>query len=132
MDTRIDVLLKPIWFDRIPTAQIGIDGDFKEVLITEPTWFSFSVNKPRGSKITLSVNHYGKTDKDTDTVNNRDTAIVIEEIKLNDINCMNFIWQGLYRPDYPHHYPNKVPGIGKGKNAYEKRRKTCPKALLLH
>lgn len=111
MDTRIDILIKPIWFDRIPTARIGIDGDLKEIAVTEPTWFNFSIDKPRDSKIVLTIEHYGKTNKDTDMINNRDTALCIEEIKLNDLTSPKFIWASMYCPDYPDHYPDKIPEL---------------------
>jgi hypothetical protein len=49
----------------------------------------------------LSIEFYGKTDLDTDVINNRDTAVIVNSIVFNDIVSEKFVWQGQYRPEYP-------------------------------
>lgn len=57
-----------------------------------------------GSKsATLKIEHYNKQDLDPHT------AVVIEEIKFFGISDPKFIWAGVYRPQYPDHYENKIP-----------------------
>lgn len=109
METRIDVLLKPVWFHKFPTGRIGVNGNLTEFILKEPTWFHFKLDQPRDSKITLTVEYYGKGI--LDTKDNLDTSIVIEEVKLNDLSDPCFVWAGIYYPNYPDYYKNKIPKL---------------------
>jgi hypothetical protein len=102
MDTNVDirVLIKPIWFDRFPTCRIGINDELHELVLVEPTWVNL---KHSGSNATLKIEHYGKTNADTNIKTNEDTAIVVEQIHFNEITSPKFIWQGIYYPSYPQH-----------------------------
>lgn len=111
MDTRIDVKLTPVMFDRAPTGRIGINGQLSDIVLAESKWFHFSIDQAQNSTITLTVEQYGKTNRDTIPDQELDTAIVIEEVKLNGLSSPKFAWAGIYCPDYPDHYPNKIPNL---------------------
>jgi hypothetical protein len=49
----------------------------------------------------LSVEFLNKLDIDTDTVNNIDKAVIVDQITFNDIQSPNFVWAGEYCPKYP-------------------------------
>lgn len=51
----------------------------------------------------LCVEFLNKTDSDTDLANNRDKAVIIEEIEFFGIKSPQFVWAGVYRPMYPPH-----------------------------
>jgi len=99
----ISVLLKPIWFDRTPTGRIGIDSMTDFVLDT-PRWFNFKLTSDKEFTAQLRIEHYGKTNQDTRVDTGEDTAIVVEEIKFNNISSPKFAWAGVYQPNYPEHY----------------------------
>ena len=102
---RIEVLLTPVMFDRIPTGRIGIDT-LKDFVLDTPTWFTFNYE---GTHVQLTVEKYGKTIRDTQ--GDLDTAIIISEVKLNGITDPKFAWSGIYRPDYPDYYLNQNPNL---------------------
>ena len=100
MDTKlytvdISVLLKPIL---TPTGKIGINNNFSDIVLSEETWFHFHHSGTKENKVTLQIEHYGKSIRDADT------AIIIDQIKLNGISNPKFAWQGTYYPAYPEHY----------------------------
>ena len=111
MDTRIDIKLSPVMFNRAPTVRIGIGNDLHDIILTKPTWFHWSIDQLQDTSIILTVEQYGKTNKDTIPEQQLDTAIVIEEVKLNGLTSPKFAWAGVYRPEYPAHYPNKIPEL---------------------
>lgn len=108
MDTKvhIEVLLTPVMFDRIPTGRIGINDHLVDFVLDNPTWYTFDYT---GSQVTLTVEQYGKTIMDTQ--GSLDTAIIIEQVKLNGITDPKFAWAGIYRPDYPDYYLTQNPNL---------------------
>lgn len=102
------VLLKPIWFNAPPTIRIGIDNQIENIILDKDTWFEY--NYTTASPIDkLQIELYGKTDADTDITNNKDTAVIIDQIKINGISSPKFAWAGVYTPTYPLHYINDNP-----------------------
>jgi len=98
----IDIKLKPVWFSRIPQIKITLGGYVNELNLTEGITIPISYTATEGNH-RLQIEFYGKTDADTDIVNNKDTAVIIEEIKFNGISSPKFAWAGIYRPTYPPH-----------------------------
>lgn len=112
MDTRlypitVSVLLKPIINTRIPGCRVGLNGQRQDVILDKESWFDFEYTGSKDSLVTLEVEHYGKTDRDTDIVAGKDIAIIVEAVKLNGITSPKFIWEGIYRPIYPRHLVNQ-------------------------
>jgi hypothetical protein len=99
----VSVLLNPVWFDRKPTGRIGVD-DVEDFILDQPTWFNFQLSGEEEITKTLTIEHYGKTNQDTRIDTNEDTAIIVEEIKFNNIGSPKFAWAGVYQPNYPEHY----------------------------
>ena len=57
----------------------------------------------------LKIMHFKKAQND------HNTAVIIKQISFFGISDPKFIWAGMYYPDYPEHYPNKIsplPGHG--------------------
>lgn len=106
MNTNIKVTLTPADYVRPPTGRISVGQDICEFVLEKTLTFEFDLDLPQDSKITLIVEHYGKTNKDT--YENKDTAIIVEKIQLNNIESQKFVWAGVYRPSYPEDYPNKI------------------------
>lgn len=108
MDTKIEVLLSQKSFGKYPTCHISCNDQIQSHTIDCPIWVRFTLDLADNDIVTLSIEHYGKTLKDTDVDGNRDTAIIIEDIRINGISDQKFIWAGIYRPAYPAHYDPKV------------------------
>ena len=106
--TDVSVLLNPVWFDRIPTGRLGIDS-MTDFVLDKPMWFDFKIVSDKEIVKTLTIEHYGKTNRDTQIDTGKDTAIIIEQIKFNDINSPKFVWQGVYHPKYPDNYSQNTP-----------------------
>jgi hypothetical protein len=100
--TNIKVKIRPIWFDRLPTISIGINGQRETIKLSKERWFAYDYTNISSTGY-LEVELIGKTNKDTDVAGNRDTAVVIEEILLNDLSSPKFAWAGVYTPNYPPH-----------------------------
>ena len=109
--TTIKVLLKPIWFNRAPTGKIGINGLLEKFSLDQERWFEYDVTDHHGTEVMLTVEHYGKTNQDSDLVGNRDTAIVVDQIVLNNIFNPKFVGEGIYTPQYPQHYQIQNPDM---------------------
>jgi len=57
----------------------------------------------------LKVEHIKKADNDSNT------AVIVKEISFFGISDPQFVWAGVYTPNYPEHYFNKIsplPGQG--------------------
>ncbi len=99
----LSILLKPVWFNTPPTIRLGLNGLMENITLDKETWFDYNyISASTTSK--LQVEFYGKTDKDTDIIGNRDTAVIIEQVKFNGISSPKFAWAGVYTPQYPLHY----------------------------
>lgn len=99
----IDVLIEPIWFARIPTIKIGINGQLETYSIEKSRLFTYTVDDPK-DLCTLEVHHIGKQIEDCDPTQGLDTAVVIKEVIVNGIKSPKFAWQGVYYPEYPNYY----------------------------
>ena len=104
----LSVLLKPIWVNNPPTIKIGINGLLENIILDKDTWFDYEYNT-KASTGKFQIEFYGKTDADTDIANNKDTAVIIDQIKLNDISSPKFAWAGIYTPNYPTQYIKDNP-----------------------
>lgn len=104
----LSVFIKPIWFNKPPTIKVGLNGVTEDITLDKETWFNYNYTSEATTNI-LQIELYGKTDKDSDMANGKDTAIIIEEIKLNGITSPKFAWAGAYTPNYPAHYINDNP-----------------------
>ena len=104
----LSVLLKPTWFNAPPTIRIGVNNQMENTTLDKDTWFEY--NYTTASPIDkLQIELYGKTDADTDIVNNKDTAVIINQIKFNGITSPRFVWAGVYTPNYPARYIKDNP-----------------------
>lgn len=101
MHTRIDLHLKSVWWQQPPRIRVMIAQ--QEVFagaLDQDRVVNFEKDLPPGNHA-LTVDFHSKTDADTDTVNNQDTAVIIDSIVFNDIKSERFVWQGRYCPEYP-------------------------------
>ena len=97
MDTKtysvnINILLTPVGR---PHCRVTLGDHVQDVHMKELTWINFQVSGL--GPMQLNIEHYGKRDSDPTT------AVVIEKITFNEITSPKFVWEGLYRPNYPSH-----------------------------
>jgi hypothetical protein len=101
MLTRIDLSLQSVWWRHPPEIKITIaDHVLFAGALEQDQVFNFEQDLPPGEYM-LDIKFYGKTDLDTDVINNRDTAVIVNNIIFNNISSEKFVWQGQYRPEYP-------------------------------
>lgn len=102
MDTEccveLRVILEPVGQ---PWVAIDANGWGKVQQLTETTEFDLKFYAPPGV-CNLSIEHFKKDNNDPTT------AVIIKKISFFGIEDPRFIWAGVYKPDYPPHYPNKV------------------------
>jgi hypothetical protein len=72
-----------------------VGRDSKELVISGDTWVSF--NTQGNGLFILTVEHFGKRNLDPDT------ALIIKQIRFNEISDPKFVYQGTYYPNYPKH-----------------------------
>jgi hypothetical protein len=90
----LSVLLTPV---QKPTGRIRVGDDVVEFSLSDESWFNLQITRNKDTNLTLQIEHYGKLNKDPDT------AIIIEQIKFNNITSPKFAWAGVYTPNYPPH-----------------------------
>lgn len=100
----VDLHLKAVFWNRLPTATVSLNQDVRQVTVGEDTVVSFVSEAKKDQPYKLSIEHYGKTAQDHDLVNDRDTAIIVDRIVLNGIESKRFVWQGQYTPKYDEAY----------------------------
>ena len=88
----IEILLKPVGQ---PKCTISIDDQRQDITIEQETWVKLFYQGHGTAR--LSIEHYGKSDSDPST------ALIIEQIKFNEIISPRFVYRGIYTPNYPKH-----------------------------
>ena len=68
---KIKVKLTPIYFDRVPTISFGINGAREQMSLSTEKWveFEYSTTAKTGY---FEIEMTGKTNQDTDLINNKD------------------------------------------------------------
>lgn len=100
----VDVHLKSLYWKRYPTVKVSLNGQVKDVTVDKDMTVSFVTEAQQGDLFTLSIEHYGKIPDDHDTINNLDTAVIVDRITLNGIDSRRFVWEGIYEPQYDESY----------------------------
>jgi len=88
----LEILLKPVGQ---PKCRISIDDQHRYLTVEQDTWVKLFYQGYGSAR--LSIEHYGKLDSDPST------ALIIDEIKFNDMSNYKFVYQGMYYPCYPTH-----------------------------
>ena len=99
MNTKIEVLLSQKSNGRYPTCYVMANDMTQSHTIDCPIWVQFDLDLEKNSVINFSIEHYGKTD--VEYKDDQDTAVIIEEIRLNGISRPEFVWKGKFYPTYP-------------------------------
>ena len=105
MDTdyfvKLQVTLEPVGQ---PWVCVSADdwGQTKQLVETEKFNLEFYAGKGVRD---LKIEHFKKADNDPTT------AVIIKKISFFGIEDPRFIWAGTYRPNYPDHYPEKIPEL---------------------
>lgn len=97
----LQIVLEPVGQ---PWVSVVANGQNKTQQLTQTTEFNFNFAVEQGT-CNLAVHHFDKTDNDPST------AVIIKSISFFGIEDLRFVWAGVYRPDYPAHYPDKIPEI---------------------
>lgn len=91
----IEVAIQPNWQDTPPSMMIRLDHNtlWDDVLLDTKV-FKFSMSLPKG-KHALEIELYDKPELDSGQ------SLTILNLKLGRIQSQQFVWQGIYRPQYP-------------------------------
>jgi len=92
MVTDIHILLKSVGSAK---CRITVGDQIQELIVGQESLVHISC-QGQGTR-TLSIEHHGKTDSDPTT------ALIVEQIKFNEITSPRFVYQGVYTPNYPKH-----------------------------
>ncbi len=101
---KVRVTLEPVGQ---PWVSVGFEDWKKTQQLTTTTMFEFEFDADYNC--VLEVEHFDKADTDATT------AVIIKDISFFDISDPKFVWSGVYHPNYPDHYVDKVtplPGQG--------------------
>lgn len=99
-----------------PACKIWLGGStvdllhyqFQNLVVNNRQWINLSYHGPESGK--LIIEHCGKSDED------RSTAVVVNQIRFNEIYDPGFVYKGVYTPKYPSHIirnnttPDHIPG----------------------
>jgi hypothetical protein len=87
---KMKIRLRPIGS---PWVKVGIDDYYQTKQLVTLTDFDYDIDAV--DCVTLTVEHFNKSDLDSDT------AVEIVGIEFFGITDPKFVWAGTYRPDYP-------------------------------
>jgi len=124
-EVKMRVTLEPVGRPWVIVESSG-QGQLQQLVAT--TDFSFDFRAENSGY--LKVTHFDKADHD------HATAVIVKSISFFGIEDPKFIWAGVYYPDYPEHYPNKItplPGHGYlGWNGIYELKFTVPVFTWIH
>jgi len=105
MDTKLypvtlSILLKPVG---TPACKISIANQSRELIVDNDIWITFDLISIGHQS--LLIEHYNKKDGDPTT------ALIIDQIKFNEIISEKVIYQGVYYPRYPQHLIGNSPTL---------------------
>ena len=97
----VKICLRPIGQ---PWVKVGLDDHHQTKQLTTLTDFEYDIDAT--DTVTLTVEHFDKSDMDPDT------AVEIVSISFFGITDTQFVWAGVYTPKYPAHLtgPRELPG----------------------
>lgn len=96
-NVKLGVLLAPVGK---PNVVISVADIVKHSCLENSQWFEFEFVASKTA--VLKIQHQHKQDNDPHT------AVIIKNIEFFGISDPKFIWQGIYYPEYPIHYPDKI------------------------
>ena len=100
-DVKVGLTLQPIYWQDYPTIEIKFNGEslFNNALI-ETTTFDWLL--PAKDTNRLSIFLLNKSDRDT--INGRDKAVVVNSIRLEELEYPLFMHLSKYQPEYSEGY----------------------------
>lgn len=108
--TKIDIGIDPIWHQDPPEIVVKIGPDWTwSGPLNKPTVFSHAWESSK-DRAKVSIEFLNK--QDTDTVGNKDKAVIIKSVRLNDIGSDKILWQGRYHPRYPEPWATQQRSAG--------------------
>lgn len=94
----VGVWLQPV-IDQTPVdVRVSFAGEQHEIGLLRPQWVTFTRDLPAGN-YKLIVEFYNK--QLLDSLKPIDKAVIIQSLSVNNIVDNNFVYQGVYKPDYP-------------------------------
>ena len=117
MDTKLyylraQVVLTPVYHSEAPEIVVQFNKDiiYQGVLECEQCFNIIRILPADHQKII--VKFLNKKDSDTDLNKGLDKAVIIKQIKFNNINSPRFVWAGEYRPCYPEPWASEQVSLG--------------------
>lgn len=100
-EIKLGVVLTPVYWAELPEYCIKFNNvTLNQGFLDKTTEFNWVL--PASNTNTLSITFLNK--KDNDTQENKDKAIVIERIIVEDFSLNSFLYAGDYYPNYPKGY----------------------------
>jgi hypothetical protein len=84
---KVSVLLEPVG---TPDVVVICNDQRHELIVVEPLWIDFLYDKEQGPS-SITVEHRNRQDNVT--------AVIIKAVKLNDLEHIQNIYQGIYYPN---------------------------------
>jgi len=109
--TQIKLHIIPVWHKEPPMCLIRFSKDifYKEEIKKNKIYFYEEYLRIGDYNITVDF----LNKKNTDTVGQKDKAIIIDKIVFNGIESKKFVWQGTYRPVYSEPWASQQKKLGK-------------------
>jgi hypothetical protein len=96
----LGILLKPVG---IPKCRISIADQRYDLTVDKEQWVN--INFQGHGKLQLLIEQYDKAELDPTT------ALIIDQLKFNEITSYKFVYQGVYYPKYPQHLISNSPTL---------------------
>ena len=85
-----------------PWVSISVNNQEQTKQLKNIETFNFKFNSEAGN-CKLIIDHFKKEDSDPVT------AVIVKDVSFFGITDPKFAWAGVYVPNYPAHYKNKIP-----------------------
>ena len=96
---KLDIHLRSIWHDTPPEIDIGINNNTEKIILSTDQTFHYDFVAVDSGMLTIEL--LNKTNADTVLDKGLDKAVVIEYVSFFGIIDPRFVWEGIYKPQYP-------------------------------
>lgn len=111
MDTVIDLILEPRWWNTVPEITYGIDDTTINTISVKNQVTLRIANPLSNGSHKVWIEFANKNYNECVLEKNLDMAVEIKAVGFEEMFLDRFRWAGFYYPDYPADYPDKKPVI---------------------
>jgi hypothetical protein len=96
-DVILGLCLEPVYWDDLPKIKIQFNNQILfEGIVDQVTNFDWTLSTQENNRISI----FFLNKKDSDTVENKDKAVIINSIDIEGFKFDSFMHKSLYRPNY--------------------------------